>query len=82
MRIRLWVEIPGNCRRALKELKKIIDNCPGLRSLALDITTERNLAISQAVLKKVLAKKALWIRRRRRNIDLATSASVVDDPDE
>lgn len=55
--------------------------CPRLRTLAIDIATERNLAISQAVLKEVLAKKALWMAGRR-GISLAAKATVVDDPDE
>jgi hypothetical protein len=58
IRLTIWVEIPGNRQRAVEILEEILDMCPQLQRLDVDVTSESGLDVSLEVMDAVCLRLA------------------------
>jgi len=71
--------------RALEFLQMIVDMCPQLRRIDIDITTERDLCMSRIVMNEVIACQEVWRSDSiglRANVKATVVGPDVDDEDE
>jgi hypothetical protein len=76
IRLTIWVEISGNSERSVEFLEEIIDMCPQLQRLDVDITSESSLDLSLAVQREVRLRLASRVNAR--GITGEIEATIVD----
>jgi hypothetical protein len=72
----IWVEIPGNWQRANELLWHIVDSCPRLQRLDIEIAAESDLALSKAVMHEVCMCQDVW--KQDRVFKSTIRGSIVD----